>query len=568
MVELASADHPDVLCLQEIPVWALPRMDNWSGMRSFGAVTRAPLWLGPVSTWVTRAHQGLFRSGLAGQANAILVAAQHEASDLGHEKISLDGRERRLVQAVRPRPRPRRRREPPRLERVPRPVGAAGRGRQRAHLRRVGGAAGRRDRPRGRLQRPLAGPRRLLEGGRGHRPRARAGCSSGGRDALGEGASNDRRGRALRPPSGRLRGGGRGGLTFEEARALFPVLERIAYLNAGTFGPLPRPVAEAMTAGSPAISPTAGRACPTSRRRSPPVTSSGCVRVARPRRAGAGRAHVVHERGMRDRAPWTRSRGGRRDRHDDRRALRPPRAARCVRRNGRRRAARARSHPRRGHAQDEAHRHVAGALDDRRRAPARGARERSGVPVLADGAQSVGAIPTTARGIDFLTISGQKWLCGPDATGALVVGDPDRLAMVSPSYFAQTRYEPDGSFAPTRARAGSTPAGGRRACSAGCSRRSRCARTGRTSGPPRRRPRCRALLDGRVELLTPPVPATLVAFRPEEEPAAVVERLHEGRRPRARAARARDRPGLVRLVDERRGSRPARRSARLGARRL
>ena len=101
MVELASADRPDVLCLQEIPVWALPRIDNWSGMRSFGAVTRAPLWLGPVSTWVTRAHQGLFRSGLAGQANAILVASEHEASDLGHEKISLDGRERRLVQAVR-----------------------------------------------------------------------------------------------------------------------------------------------------------------------------------------------------------------------------------------------------------------------------------------------------------------------------------------------------------------------------------------------------------------------------------------------------------------------------------
>ena len=27
-------------------------------------------------------------------------------------------------------------------------------------------------------------------------------------------------------------------MTFEEARAQFPVLERLAYLNAGTFGPL------------------------------------------------------------------------------------------------------------------------------------------------------------------------------------------------------------------------------------------------------------------------------------------------------------------------------------------
>jgi hypothetical protein len=35
-------------------------------------------------------------------------------------------------------------------------------------------------------------------------------------------------------------------MTFEEARALFPVLERIAYLNAGTFGPLARPTADAI----------------------------------------------------------------------------------------------------------------------------------------------------------------------------------------------------------------------------------------------------------------------------------------------------------------------------------
>ena len=38
-------------------------------------------------------------------------------------------------------------------------------------------------------------------------------------------------------------------MTVEEARALFPVLERIAYLNAGTFGPLARPVAAALAAG-------------------------------------------------------------------------------------------------------------------------------------------------------------------------------------------------------------------------------------------------------------------------------------------------------------------------------
>ena len=35
-------------------------------------------------------------------------------------------------------------------------------------------------------------------------------------------------------------------MTFEEARAQFPVLERYAYLNAGTNGPLARATAEAM----------------------------------------------------------------------------------------------------------------------------------------------------------------------------------------------------------------------------------------------------------------------------------------------------------------------------------
>ncbi|HEY4413110.1 MAG TPA: hypothetical protein VGN06_08950, partial [Gaiellaceae bacterium] len=35
-------------------------------------------------------------------------------------------------------------------------------------------------------------------------------------------------------------------MTFDEARAQFPVLERLAYLNAGTNGPLARSTAEAI----------------------------------------------------------------------------------------------------------------------------------------------------------------------------------------------------------------------------------------------------------------------------------------------------------------------------------
>lgn len=77
MVRLASADRPDVLCLQELPVWALRRLDGWSGMRSFGAVAARPLLgsaeLGRV---ITELHHGLFRSALTGQANAILLRSE------------------------------------------------------------------------------------------------------------------------------------------------------------------------------------------------------------------------------------------------------------------------------------------------------------------------------------------------------------------------------------------------------------------------------------------------------------------------------------------------------------
>jgi L-cysteine/cystine lyase len=44
-------------------------------------------------------------------------------------------------------------------------------------------------------------------------------------------------------------------------------------------------------------------------------------------------------------------------------------------------------------------------------------------PVLLDGAQGLGAVPAGVGelGYDFYAASGQKWLCGPDGTGALYV---------------------------------------------------------------------------------------------------------------------------------------------------
>jgi L-cysteine/cystine lyase len=70
------------------------------------------------------------------------------------------------------------------------------------------------------------------------------------------------------------------------------------------------------------------------------------------------------------------------------------------------------------------------------------------VPLLVDGAQSVGAIAVDASPYDFYTVSGQKWLCGPAPTGGLYVKEPDRLDVRLPSYFSQASYERDGRFEP------------------------------------------------------------------------------------------------------------------------
>jgi L-cysteine/cystine lyase len=69
-------------------------------------------------------------------------------------------------------------------------------------------------------------------------------------------------------------------------------------------------------------------------------------------------------------------------------------------------------------------------------------------PLLVDGAQSVGAIPVDAEPFDFYTVSGQKWLCGPTPTGGLYVREPENLRVATPSYFSQESYEPDGAFVP------------------------------------------------------------------------------------------------------------------------
>jgi endonuclease/exonuclease/phosphatase family metal-dependent hydrolase len=80
-VRLVTEGGPDVVCLQELPVWVLPRLERWSGMRSFGAVASRPLLVSAgVGRALTELNHGLLRSAVTGQANAILLAPELEPS--------------------------------------------------------------------------------------------------------------------------------------------------------------------------------------------------------------------------------------------------------------------------------------------------------------------------------------------------------------------------------------------------------------------------------------------------------------------------------------------------------
>jgi endonuclease/exonuclease/phosphatase family metal-dependent hydrolase len=101
MVRLASADEPDALCLQEVPVWALERLGDWSGMAVYGEVA-APPRIGPFPSTaelgrVLTFDHGLLRSAFTGQANAILVRAELRTRSCG--AVVLNSRQFRRVQA-------------------------------------------------------------------------------------------------------------------------------------------------------------------------------------------------------------------------------------------------------------------------------------------------------------------------------------------------------------------------------------------------------------------------------------------------------------------------------------
>ena len=81
MVRLATGDGPDVVCLQELPVWSLRHLAPWSGMTSFGAVAARPKVPPEVGRRITELDTGLFRSLLVGQANALLFDRSLRVTD-------------------------------------------------------------------------------------------------------------------------------------------------------------------------------------------------------------------------------------------------------------------------------------------------------------------------------------------------------------------------------------------------------------------------------------------------------------------------------------------------------
>jgi L-cysteine/cystine lyase len=157
--------------------------------------------------------------------------------------------------------------------------------------------------------------------------------------------------------------------------------------------------------------------------------------------------------------------------------------------------------------------------------PLRELRAATGLPVLADGAQSAGAIPVDPTEFDFYTVSAQKWLCAPDGTGALVVAQPDELRVGLPTYFAQTSFEPGGAYTPKEGAARFdflVPTPALAGLGAALDLRPEWAfeRAAELAA------HCRERLAERVEVVTEPGHATLVAFRPEDDAAEVSKRLY------------------------------------------
>ena len=317
-------------------------------------------------------------------------------------------------------------------------------------------------------------------------------------------------------------------MTFEEARAQFPVLERYAYLNAGSTGPLPLAAVEAARAQLERDL-AEGRSGPqyieNVRERRERVRAGLAAVLGAPPELVAladsttrGCQIVVLGLGLGPEDEVVTSS----EEHFGLTSQLHASGARVVVADADEDALLAAVTPR---TRLIAVSHVVwttGRMID----PAR-LRRPGGPPLLVDGAQSAGAIPVDLADADFYTVSAQKWLCGPEPTGALFVRDPERLRVVMPSPFSMKSHEGGGPFEPKDGAARFDSGWIHGPALAGLEAALEVHPAWRYDAAAATTARCRELLEPLVEVVTPPGHSTLVSFRPPGDPADLVAALAE-----------------------------------------
>jgi L-cysteine/cystine lyase len=324
-------------------------------------------------------------------------------------------------------------------------------------------------------------------------------------------------------------------VTFEEARALFPVFERFAYLNAGTNGPLARATAEAMAAqerwevengrGGKQYFERALKLREQVRAKLAALVGVAEENLALATSTTNGCNIVLAGLTLRPDAEIVTTDG-------EHFGLLGALAAS---------PASVRVAPVRELPPEEAFDRLLEEVTPRTRLfalshvcwmsgnrfPVAELKDATGLPVLVDGAQSVGAIPVDASRFDFYAFSCQKWLCGPDGLGGLVVAEPEALPIAAPSYLSQERYEPAGDFAPRAGAARFDPGWAPPPALAGLDAALELAPDWRFERAAEISARCRDLLAERTEVVTAPRQGTLVSVRPQGDSAEAVERLYQ-----------------------------------------
>lgn len=325
-------------------------------------------------------------------------------------------------------------------------------------------------------------------------------------------------------------------MTFKEARSVFPVLERVAYLNAGTFGPLARTTVDAMVADHRETLEV-GRFSRERFERMLALRDRIRARLAETitvspdllalTSSTTDSCHVVItglELGAGDEVVTTDS---------EHFGLIGP----LITSGAQLRVARIREvssaqtldaileeiTPR---TRLIALSHISWV--DGRAIPFAEIKQSTGLPVLVDGAQAAGAIPVDATGADFYTVSAQKWLCGPDLTGALYVAEPESLQVKLPSYLSQQAYDPvGGTFEPQAGAARFDSHFTPLSTLVGLDAALDVHPVWRYVRAAEMADRCRRLLADRFDVVTEPGQSTLVSFRVENDPAEMAQALFD-----------------------------------------